>query len=200
MLLVAHHDPYLENIVYLLGVKVIFAFLENMKTLYLVRHAKSDWNIDGLADIDRPLNFRGYRDAHAMSRLLNEKKVIPDLIISSPAIRAISTALIFCRNLKLRTSEISINQDVYETSANQYIDIVKNSDDRFKSIMLFGHNPVISNVVSSLITPFAESLPTCAVVGIQFPSDCKAWKNFDKMPGELILFDFPKNHNGKTGS
>lgn len=166
-----------------------------MKRLYLVRHAKSDWNINGLADIDRPLNSRGYRDANAMSRLLSDKKLIPDLLISSPAIRAISTALIFCRNFKLRTSEIIINQDIYETSPNQYIDSVKNVDDQLNSIMLFGHNPIISNLVSDLIPSFTENLPTCAIVGIQFSGDCKSWKNVDKIPGELILFDFPKNHN-----
>jgi phosphohistidine phosphatase len=165
-----------------------------MKTLYLVRHAKSDWNINGIADIDRPLNFRGYRDAHAMSGFMKEKKLLPDLIISSPAIRAISTALIFCRNLKMRTSEIIINPDLYETSINHYIDIIRHTDERFRSIILFAHNPIISNLASGLITSLTENLPTCATVGIQLPSDCKEWKNFYNATGELILYDFPKNH------
>jgi phosphohistidine phosphatase len=164
-----------------------------MKTLYLVRHAKSDQNINGLADIDRTLNLRGYRDAHAMSNLLKGKKIIPELILSSPAIRAISTALIFCRNLKLKTSEITINEDLYESSVQQYLNVIKQADDRFQSIMLFGHNPVISNLASELTAP-TENLPTCAIVGIQFSGDLKEWKNVDKNNGKLILYDFPKNH------
>ncbi len=165
-----------------------------MKTLYLVRHAKSDWGTNGLADIDRPLNSRGYRDAYSMSNILKEKKLMPDLIISSPAIRAISTALIFCRIFKLKTSEVIINENLYETSVNQYIDIIKHIDDQFKSIMLFGHNPIISDLASGLITPLTENLPTCATVGIQFPADFKEWGKIDNTNGKLILYDFPKNH------
>jgi phosphohistidine phosphatase len=70
-----------------------------MKKLFLVRHAKSDWTYEGLPDIDRPLNERGYRDAHIMSKHLSSKKHVPDGIIASPAIRTINTALIFSRNL-----------------------------------------------------------------------------------------------------
>ena len=81
-----------------------------MKTLYLIRHAKSDRSIGELSDIDRPLNQRGYNDAHKMSLILKDKKIIPDLIISSPAIRALSTALIFCRNLNIDPKTIEINQ------------------------------------------------------------------------------------------
>lgn len=165
-----------------------------MKTLYLVRHAKSDWNIEGLADIDRPLNSRGYRDAHTMSRLMNEKKVLPDLIISSPAIRAISTALIFCRNFKLQASEIIINENLYETSVHQYLGVIKNVDDRYKNIMLFAHNPTISNLASALTAPLTESLSTCSIVGIRFPKAFTEWKELEKFSGELIFYDFPKNH------
>ncbi len=165
-----------------------------MKTIYLVRHAKSDWNMDDLADIDRPLNPRGYRDAHAMSRLMNDKKVLPDLIISSPATRAISTALIFCRNFKLPASEISIKENLYETPVHQYLEVIKNVDDRYKNIMLFAHNPTISNLASALTSPLTESLSTCSVVGIRFSKAFTEWKDLEKMNGELVFYDFPKNH------
>lgn len=165
-----------------------------MKTLYLVRHAKSDWDMEGLADIDRPLSPRGYRDAQTMSRSMNEKKLLPDLIISSPAVRAISTALIFSRNFKMQASEIIIKEDLYESSVSQYIGVLQDVDDRYKSIMLFGHNPTISDLASGLVAQLNDSLPTCAIVGIQFPANCKQWKNFEKASSELILYDFPKNH------
>jgi phosphohistidine phosphatase len=164
-----------------------------MKTIYLVRHAKSDWNHDGLPDIDRPLNARGYRDADTMSKLMKEKKVMPDLIISSPAIRAISTALIFCRNFDFNYSDIVINSDLYESTVKDYQHVVAHYDNRFKDIMLFGHNPVITNFANSLTTSFSDSMPTCAIAGIR-AVNCNSWKEFTDSSAELILFDMPKNH------
>ncbi len=165
-----------------------------MKTLYLIRHAKSDWNHDGLSDIDRPLNARGYRDADSMSKLVKEKKIIPDLIITSPAIRAISTALIFCRNLNVQYADIIINPDLYESTVKQYQQVVAKTDNRFKSVMLFGHNPVITNFANSLTTSFTDSMSTCAIVGIH-SADRNDWKEFNGIASELILYDFPKKHS-----
>lgn len=165
-----------------------------MKTLYLVRHAKSDWNHDGLADIDRPLNARGYRDANTMSRLLKEKKIVPSLIISSPAIRAISTALIFSRNLGYNTSNLLIKPDLYDSTLKQYLNVIKQVDNHYQSIMLFGHNPVISNVVNSFECAINDTMSTCAIAGIQ-ADDCNNWQLFaDTLHHKLILYDFPKNN------
>ena len=163
-----------------------------MKTLYLVRHAKSDWAIDSISDIDRPLNARGYNDSKKMSLLLKEKKLIPDLIITSPAIRAVSTALIFCRNLNLNPSEIIIEQGLYETNVKQYLKIITETNDRYKHIMLFAHNPIITACANSLTTSFTGEMSTCSIVGIT--NNCRDWKSFDDNPCELIFYDFPKNH------
>lgn len=165
-----------------------------MKTLYLVRHAKSDWNNGNLPDIDRPLNTRGYRDALVMSNLMKEKKVLPEVIITSPAIRAISTALIFCRNLNFDASKIIIYPDLYETSVKQYLECISKVDDRFKSVMLFAHNPTITNFANSLTKSFTDSFPTCGIAGIRQTVTNSDWENFNAVQGELILHDFPKNH------
>ncbi len=165
-----------------------------MKTLYLIRHAKSDWADEDLSDIDRPLNKRGYRDAHFMSNLMKEKKLLPDLIITSPAIRAISTALIFCRNFNFDYSDIVISKNLYGTDVKRYLAVVTQSDNRYKNIMLFGHNPIISDLANSLTKPFTEDLQTCGIVGIRQSENCKEWKCFNDTAGELILYDFPKNH------
>jgi phosphohistidine phosphatase len=162
-----------------------------LKTLYLVRHAKSDHE-GNLADIDRPLNIRGYRDAYNMSNLMKEKQLLPNLIISSPAVRALTTALIFCRIFKFDPRDIIIHNNLYETGMNEYTDIITQSDDHFKSIMLFAHNPTITAVANSLTVPFTENIPTCGVVSIT--NNCLQWKNFTKTPGELTLYDFPKNY------
>lgn len=163
-----------------------------MKTLYLIRHAKSDWSIDHLSDIDRPLNERGYSDAHKMSLILKEKKIVPDLIISSPAVRAISTALIFCRALNYDPKSILINKQLYDTSVKEYIAAISKIDNNHKTVFLFGHNPTITNTANLLTNALAEEMPTCSIVGMH--SDVKEWDVFSKNINTLSLFDVPKNH------
>lgn len=165
-----------------------------MKTLYLVRHAKSDWGAEGLSDIDRPLNKRGYRDAHFMSILMKDKKSLPDLIITSPAIRAISTALIFCRNFNLSYSDIVINANLYDTNVNQYKDIIAHIDNRYKSIMVVGHNPIISDFANNLTKSFMSTIATCGILEIRQSESDVNWKNFNEKTGEHFFYDFPKNH------
>lgn len=165
-----------------------------MKTLYLVRHAKSDWADEDLSDIDRPLNKRGYRDAHFMSSLMKEKKLLPDLIITSPAIRAISTALIFCRNFNFSYTNVVIDPKLYEANTQNYKDSISKADSRYKNIMLFGHNPIISDLANSLTKTFTQNIATCGIVGIRQSENCKEWKYFNDTFGELIFYDFPKNH------
>ena len=163
-----------------------------MKTLFLVRHAKSDQGIDGIEDIDRPLNTRGYRDAHSMSSAMKEKMLLPDLIVTSPAIRAFSTALIFCRNFNFNPDDIIIKSALYDSSVKDYLKVVTQADDKFSNILLFGHNPIISDFANSLASAITESLPTCSIVGIT--SNCKYWENFEESECELLFYDFPKKN------
>lgn len=164
-----------------------------MKTLYLVRHAKSDWNNGELLDVDRPLNARGYRDAHFMSKLLKEKKLLPELIISSPAVRAISTALIFARNFNFKHSTIVIKDELYESSVNHYLQCITELDDKIKNVMIVGHNPLLTDLANTLTITVAD-MPTCSIAGIKKLDRGIAWKNFASSPAELVLFDFPKNY------
>ncbi len=163
-----------------------------MKTLYLIRHAKSDWSIGYVSDIDRPLNERGYSDAHTMSLIVKEKKIVPDLIISSPAVRAISTALLFCRILNYDPKSILINKNLYDTSAKEYIHAISKIDNKHKVVFLFGHNPTITNTANALTNAMTEEMPTCAIAGIQ--SDVSDWDVFSKKNNGLVYFDIPKNH------
>jgi len=163
-----------------------------MKTLYLVRHAKSDWADEDLSDIDRPLNKRGYRDAKMMSELMKEKKMLPDLIITSPAIRAITTALIFCRNFNLSYANIVISSNLYATDVKHYMAKIGLVDNRYQSIMLFGHNPIITDLANTLTKAFTQNIPTSGIVGIRHPDSNADWKTFTNKAGELIIYDFPK--------
>ena len=161
-----------------------------MKTLYLVRHAKSDWDNKNLSDIDRPLNTKGYADAHKMSLVLKEKNIFPDLIITSPAIRAISTALIFAGNLKFNPSEFIIDNNLYDTNVKHYLNSIAKTNNRYKNIMLFGHNPIITNCANSLTPAFTEEkMSTCSIVGIK--ANTTDWSTFPKKLNELIYYDHP---------
>lgn len=162
-----------------------------MKTLYLIRHAKSDWSVETLPDIDRPLNNRGYTDAHAMSKRMKEKKIKPDLIISSPAIRAISTALIFSRNLGYDAGAIRISEQLYDTSVKDYLEVLRTIEKEQQTVFLFGHNPIITNCANTLTKSVAHEMPTCGIAGIKIHTE--DWKTIDAELNALSLFDYPKN-------
>lgn len=163
-----------------------------MKTLYLIRHAKSDWENALITDLQRPLNERGYSNARLMSHLLNDKQVVPDSIVSSPAIRAISTALIFSGQLNYDANRISIRKELYETSVKQYVSVIKDTSDDHGSLMLFGHNPIISDTADFFTKALPMELSTCGIAGFHF--NVKSWKDIKTKSGELFLFDYPKNH------
>lgn len=158
-----------------------------MKTIYLIRHAKSDWANELLHDLERPLNSRGYTAAHTMSQRLN---LLPDLILSSPAVRAASTALIFARTLAYEADRILLRQELYESSVASYLRIIRQIDEPACNVLLFGHNPIITDTAAQLCRALPMEMPTCAIAGIRFRS--QSWKTVSPGSGELVLFDYPK--------
>jgi phosphohistidine phosphatase len=167
-----------------------------MKTLYIVRHAKSDKDNADLEDIDRPLNARGYADAHMMGQRLKEANEIPELLISSPAVRALSTALIFARKLDHDPKKIILENSLYETGIKEYMKVINETDNSFSSIMIFGHNSTITSLVNSLTEPFTENVPTSGVIAIAFAVN--NWNEIVSDSGKLALYDFPKNLSALT--
>ncbi|MDF2437899.1 MAG: putative phosphohistidine phosphatase, SixA [Bacteroidota bacterium] len=165
-----------------------------MKTLYIVRHAKSDKDNPKLEDIDRPLNQRGYTDAHAMATKINDTGKKPDLIISSPAVRALTTALIFARTFKYNSAKVILDESLYETGTKEYLDVIAGISHEIDTAMIFGHNSTITTLVNKLTEPFADHIPTCAVTAISFPVN--TWTEVILTQGKLVLFDFPKNIQG----
>jgi phosphohistidine phosphatase len=165
-----------------------------MKTLYIVRHAKSDKDNPKLEDIDRTLNARGYTDAHAMASKLNDTRKKPELIVSSPAIRALTTALIFARKFKYDPKKIVLEELLYETGSKEYLQVIAELDNSLDSAMLFGHNATITMLVNKLTDPFTDHIPTCAVTAISFA--VSSWKEVTISKGKLVLYDFPKNAQG----
>jgi phosphohistidine phosphatase len=161
-----------------------------MKTLYIVRHAKSSWDYEGIEDIDRPLKKRGIKDAHLMSKVLSTIISRPDVFMSSSANRALHTAVVFCENFEYALSNLKIRRQLYSFSDGYLVKTVKALDDGFSSAIIFSHDHGINTFVNKFGSKPLAHVPTCGVVGIQFEE--KHWKNIKK--GKTILTEFPKNH------
>lgn len=162
-----------------------------MKKLLIIRHGKSDWSKPGLRDFDRTLNDRGLRNAPEMARRLMERDLVPQAVVSSPAVRAKSTAALFCGAWGIAGSEISFEEEIYEASASTLLKVINSLDDRYDSIALFGHNPGLTEIVVELCNSDLYNLPTCGVVLMSFPFE--SWKMVSRQTGEQLLFDYPKN-------
>ena len=161
-----------------------------MKRLYLIRHAKSSWDDPGLADFDRPLNDRGKRDAPRMGRRLAEAGHRPDLLLSSPARRAFSTAKRVARELGFRKDDIVSNRRLYHADESQLLREVQAQPDEAGSLMLFGHNPGLTGFATLLCRYPFGNVPTCGVVCIDFPVD--SWERVAYNQGVLQFYDYPK--------
>ena len=144
-----------------------------MKTLFLVRHAKSSWDDAALADKDRPLNDRGKRDAPKVGERLASAGAKPDLILSSPAKRALTTAEIIARKLGYKRKNIVVDDRLYAVEAEVLLAVIRQLDDGAECVILFGHNPELTELAHHLSSKISH-LPTCAVAELTF--DVKSWK------------------------
>jgi phosphohistidine phosphatase len=157
-----------------------------MKTLFLVRHAKSSWNEPGLPDKDRPLNDRGKRDAPKMGERLAKRNVKPDLILSSPARRALKTAQIIAKRLDYRLEDILVDDRLYAAEADDLLHVIRELGDKPKSVMLIGHNPELTELAHRLSNKITR-MPTCAVAELMF--DAKSWSSTGKdKPARVTLY------------
>ena len=138
-----------------------------MKTLFLVRHAKSSRDEPSLPDKDRPLNDRGKRDAPKMGERLAKRDVVPNLILSSPAKRALNTTQIIAKKLDYKLADIVVDERLYATAADDLLHVIRKLGTKPKSVMLFGHNPELTELAHSLSNKITH-LPTCAVAEFTF--------------------------------
>jgi len=161
-----------------------------MKTLTLVRHAKSSWRDTVLGDRERPLNKRGTRDAPIMGRRAVDAGIRPSLIISSPAVRAWTTASVFATELEYPVEFLQREDDIYLASLDSLLDVVASQDAGFNSLMLFGHNPGLTDFANFLSPGLTNNLPTAGIVSVQF--DQEDWQLYEKPKTELLVYDYPK--------
>ncbi|MBG7629177.1 MAG: histidine phosphatase family protein [Bacteroidetes bacterium] len=161
-----------------------------MKTLYIVRHAKSSWEYEGIKDIDRPLNKRGINDAYLISNVLHKKIATPDVFVASCANRALHTGMIFSYTFNYPLVNLKLSKSLYNFSDGYLIKTVKALDDGFDSAIIFSHDHGISDFVNKFGSTRLNKVPTCAVIGIKFNTN--HWKDIKN--GNTFLTEFPKHY------
>ena len=162
-----------------------------MKTLLIIRHAKSSWENAIVNDMERPLNERGRRDAPAMAQRLLQSGVGIDLFVSSPAKRARSTAELFIHEFGRKGEGILFVPELYHAPVQTFREVISNLDDRHDSVALFSHNPGITAFVNSLTSVRVDNMPTCGVFAVK--SSAGNWIEFPGAGKEFWFFDYPKS-------
>ena len=169
-----------------------------MKTLYLIRHAKSSWDHPQLDDFDRPLNARGRRNAPFMGQLMKEKNISFDLIISSPAVRSALTAEIIATETHYPLDQIRWEQRIYEGSLFTLMQIIRDIAEPMGSVAIVGHNDEITLTANALsVQPITDNVPTCGIVGLSFATE--SWRKVENHTGKCILFEYPKKYENELG-
>lgn len=162
------------------------------RTLILVRHAKSSWKHEGLSDFERPLNNRGFKNAPEMGRRLVDENLSVETIISSPALRAITTAELIADEMAFNIRKIEQNEQIYEASLTTLIDLVSGLDNNSHRVMLVGHNPGFTGLCNYLSDARIDNMPTCSIAQIHF--DIDRWDSISEHAGRLVDFDYPKKY------
>ena len=161
-----------------------------MKILTLVRHAKSDWKDASLSDKQRPLNRRGERDAPDMGKRILRHNIQPALIISSPAVRAWTTAKIIAREIGYPAECLQPEEALYLAPLNDLLDAVVAQDTGLESLMIVGHNPGMTEFANFLVPGLTNNLPTAGIVSVQIEG--YGWRLYEQPKLELIAYDYPK--------
>lgn len=161
------------------------------KQLLLIRHAKSDWGNAGLRDFDRPLNGRGKSNAPEMAERLLKQQLKPELIVSSPALRAITTAKYFATAWHIPFENIQQEPAIYEATVKSLLQVINHLDDQYNQVALFGHNPGLTDLANYLCNGHIVNMPTASVIRIELPFD--SWKLISSNTGNVLLFDYPKS-------
>lgn len=160
------------------------------RRLFIIRHGKSSWDHEGLADIDRPLANRGIRNAREMAERLLIKKLIPQLLLSSPANRALNTALIMSKSWGNGAENLQIHESLYDASISEIEQVIASVPSDIKSLAIFGHNPSFTAYASMFLDYRLDNLPTAGVVIVTLAS--KNWGGIGRKHVKETYVDYPK--------
>jgi phosphohistidine phosphatase len=162
----------------------------SIKTLVIVRHAKSTWDYDSVDDMDRPLKESGIRNAYLVAETLKKKNVVFDAIYSSPANRAIHTAVIFSRVLKISPKKIAIHDELYSESDSSIVQFIKSIPEEFSKVLIFGHNPTFTDLANRFLKQRISNLPTAGAVYLEM--NCDSWNHIGPVAVVKDFLYFPK--------
>lgn len=160
-----------------------------MKTLYLVRHAKSSKDPTGINDEERPLNEQGRHEAAYIAKRLKGRGIMPQVIYSSPAKRALDTAKIVSKEMGGPTGKIKVVDSLYASNIPKLLKVIRGIDDHVGQAAIFGHNPEFLGLVNYFVSRPIEEFPTCGVFAINFESG--AWSKVGRKKGRMEFFEFP---------
>jgi phosphohistidine phosphatase len=161
-----------------------------MKKLYLVRHAKSSWEEPGGSDMDRPLLEKGIKRTMKVIRFLKERAVMIDLMISSPAVRALQTAILVAKGIGYPEDKIRVERKIYDGYYDRILDLIYATANEVNSLMIFGHNPTITHLANLFLHPGVELLPTTGTICISF--DTEKWESIPSVEPVNEFIVFPK--------
>jgi phosphohistidine phosphatase len=161
-----------------------------MKTLIILRHGKSSWDDHKLRDFDRPLKNKGRRRTQLIADYLNQHDLKPQLIVSSPALRAIDTARIAANGLGYELSEIVQNEALYFVTTEKYFEALYAAPDNINTLMIVGHNPMITDFCNSFIEHPVDNIPTSGMCVVSF--DTEKWQDIHSAKPQLLHLVFPK--------
>ncbi len=161
-----------------------------MKTLYVIRHAKSSWDFPHLSDFERPLNDRGSRDAPMMGKRLRDRGILPDCLVSSTALRARETSVRISAEIGFPEKSIIFRRGVYEAGVSSLLKEIRAFPVDAASAFLVGHNPGLTDLVEYLTGKYIGNLPTCGTACIEMEMD--AWTMAGRGMGRLVFLDYPK--------
>ena len=159
-----------------------------MKTLYMVRHAKSSWKHD-VIDHQRPLKGRGKRDGKLVSNTLKNQVPPPEKIISSDATRALTTANYFKDAFEISDTDFTTDHNLYDFSGQNAMHIIKNLDDSLGRVMIVGHNHAFTSIANMLGNKYIDNVPTCGFVMIEFKEN--SWSEITT--GKTVKTLFPRD-------
>lgn len=162
-----------------------------MKQLLIIRHAKSSWDIDIQNDFDRTLNERGHKDAPTMAQRMLDKKIAIDLIVSSAAMRAFTTAKYFANIYGKSEKDILKLEQLYHAQPQTFYETIATLKDEYCNVAIFSHNPGITAFVNELTKTIIDDMPTCGIFAITAQTD--KWLNFKKAKKTFLFFDYPKS-------
>lgn len=161
-----------------------------MKSIIIIRHAKSSWSNSDLPDFERPLNHRGEKDAPEMASRLKKRVPVIDAFISSPAKRALTTAAYFAEKYGLKKKDIEQVQQLYLADVRNFYDVIRKIDDDVDIAAIFSHNPGITDFANTLTNTRIDDMPTCAIFAVD--ADITSWTNFAEAEKTVQFFDYPK--------